>query len=53
MRENRPYGSEGGATAKAAVPTPIMLSPLRGWKNATLELVSKGLSAPCRLLPED
>jgi len=26
MRENRTYGSEGGATVKAVVPTPIFRS---------------------------
>ncbi len=30
MRENRTYSSEGGATVKTVVPTPIVRPPLRG-----------------------
>ena len=33
MRENRPYGSEGGESGKPDFPPPIVMSPLRGFSH--------------------
>lgn len=46
MRENRPYGSEGGASAKAVVPTPIHMPSLRDSENGGKPPTPRGFIQP-------